>query len=276
MLQVTRSDVTARPYPHVVKQGILPDELFARLRRDFPTETLFESQHDVSGSVGSRVGKGTGFDIYRGDQTYDALIAQSDAWREFDEYINSPAFVAKFNEVFGQDLDALGCSISVDPGAYERDDVEPRSVLTARDTIGDKVRHALHKLGGKSNASTPLFTRLDIEKSMGGYAKPPHCDRKNRLCSLIVYFTDMEQEGIEGGELNIYAHKTKTDPASHERHPKEADLDLVATLTPRQNLGVFFPCSNNSYHGVNAVRTKGKARDFLYINISSATPSCWK
>jgi hypothetical protein len=275
MLEVSRGDVVQAPFPHVVKQGILPAEFFTRLKTDFPTEETFLDQFAQTGAAGSRVGKGTGFDIYRGDASFDQLVAQSSAWTEFDAYINSPSFVKTFLEVFGPDLDALGCSVKVDPAAYDRGNVEGREVLTEHKGLGTRVREMSHKLLGGKDKTAPLFTRLDVEKSVGGYAKPPHCDRGNRLCSLIVYFTDMEKEGIEGGELKIFAHKQAKAPSAHERHPKEADVNVVATLSPKENLGVFFPCSSNSYHGVNAVRTQGKARDFLYINISADVPTCW-
>lgn len=49
----------------------------------------------------------------------------------------------------------------------------------------------------------------------------------------------------------------------------------MATLKPRENLAVFFPCCNTSYHGVTAVKSSGVPRDFLYINVSARTESLW-
>lgn len=277
MLNIDRSDVQQTPFPHVVKKGILDEEFYRELRKDFPSQDSFADQTVLSGSTGSRVGAGTGFDIYRGDQAYDNLISTSPAWARFDQWINSPAFVDKFNEVFGPDLEALGCAISVDRAAYDREVVEGRDVLTEKATLADKARNISHKLFSRSDTSPGnLFSRLDIERSIGGYAKVPHCDRQNRLCSLIIYFTDMEAEGIEGGDLSLFRHKTKTDPSSHERHPKPGDVEKTATLRPEQNLGVFFPCSNNSYHGVSALKSQDAARDFLYINISTDRYSAWR
>lgn len=274
MLQISRADVIQGPFPHIVKEGILPADLFSELRAAFPTGRDFTDQHAITGAVGSRTGSDTGFDIYRGDDAYDALIERSPAWAKLDAYINSPAFVDTFMAAFGPDLDALGCTISVDPAAYDVDYIEPRSVLTAKPTVGERLAAFLPRRHAKGEARK-LFSRLDVEKSTKGYAKPAHCDRENRLCSLIIYFTDMAAEGIEGGELNIYRHRSKTDPVKHERHPAPDNVEVVQTITPKQNLGVFFPCSNNSYHGVNAVRTPGRERDFLYINISTVGAGCW-
>jgi 2OG-Fe(II) oxygenase superfamily len=275
MLQISRKDVQNSPFPHVVKQGILPADLYARLRAEFPTYKTFNQQNDEVGGLGSRVGRG--FDIYRGDESYDALIARSDAWAEFDAFINSSAFVDQFLEIFGPDLKGLGCSISIEPSSYDRKFVEGREVLKEKAGFGDRLKRLLG-LGGAAKAPAgpvKLFTRLDLEKSIGGYMKPPHCDRGNRVCSLIVYFSDLEAQGIKGGELNIYKHKTKTVASEHERHPDIANVDVVATLAPKENLGVFFPCSSNSYHGVNALATQDCERDFLYINISADCATCW-
>lgn len=274
MLQASRSDVRKSPFPHVLKEGMLPAELYAALRADFPAASAFDRQVQASGNIGSRVGNG--FDIYRGDPEYSDLIVRSEAWKSFDSYINSPQFVQTFLDLFGADLDELGCAIDVRPDMYRRDHIEPRSALTQHKGMRERFGEWKQRLTGAGTGAAELFTRLDIEKSVSGYAKPPHCDRPNRLCSLIIYFVDADRVGLEGGELNIYAHKKPKSPIEHERHPKAADVEVVATVKPRENLGVFFPCSNNSYHGVNAIRSVGVERDFLYINISTVSASCWK
>lgn len=275
MLQFVEEDVRVAPFPHAYREGVLPPEMFARLKADFPVSS-FEAQQELTGSTGSRVGKGTGFDIYRGDREYDRLIESSDAWAEFDRHINSPEFVENFLRLFGSHLAEAGLGIEIDPERYDRAFVEGRDVLTTKPSLGERWRGFVSSIGIKTEAAPTLFTRLDIERSLKGYAKPPHCDRANRVASLIVYFTNQDEVGLRGGELNIYKHKVAKPIEKYERHPKPDDVDIVATLPVRENLGVFFPCSNNSYHGVNAVTTPGIPRDFLYINISADTASCWR
>jgi hypothetical protein len=276
MLQVGPQDVQSAPFPHVISERIIPDALYARLRAEYPTSASFESSTDETHGQGSRSGVGTGFDIYRGDTAYDQLVGRSDAWAEFDGFINSTAFVDQFLQVFGNHLDAAGCSADVASSVLDTGYIEPRSRLTDKMTFGDRIADARHKLmGGKRDRAVGLFTRLDVQKAIGGYKKPPHCDRPNRLCSLIVYFTDAKAEGIEGGNLRIYKHKTAKPVQKYERHPAESDVEIIAELTPKENLGVWFPCSNNSYHGVTPVTTKGAERDFLYINISADVANLW-
>jgi hypothetical protein len=275
MLQISKADVAASPFPHVIKQDILPPEFFAALRADFPGAEVFEGQKTAHGAVGSRTGNG--FDLYRGDVAYNALTARSEAWREFDAYINSERFADTFRSVFADQMDSIGLRVNIANSHVEPGYFEPRELLTETATFADKVYGVGLKLMDRfrEQKAVKLFTRLDIHRSVGGYAKPPHCDRPNRLASLIVYFTDAEAAGLEGGELLIFKHKQDRPAAAYERHPKAADVDLVAQLKPKPNLGVFFPCQNNSYHGVTQVTSAGIPRDFLYINISGHSRSLW-
>lgn len=276
MLTITSRDVVAEPFPHVIKQGILPDELYRALREDFPGTGVFKGQSDSYGGASSRTG--SGYDVYRGDPAYSELTERSPAWREFSDFINSEAFVDQFRSVFADHLDDIGLRVDIRRSHVEPDYFEPRQRLTETATVGDKIASAANSVIDKMRPSkpvAPLFTRLDIHRSRTGYAKVPHCDRPNRLCSLIVYFTDAEEAGLEGGDLLIYAHNKKKPVNEYERHPHPENVTEIARLRPKQNLGVFFPCQNNSYHGVTEVKTPGVDRDYLYINISGRTRSLW-
>jgi hypothetical protein len=275
MLNVSASQVSADPFPHVISEAILPPDLFARLKADYPSTEWFDEQLKLTGTGGSRTG--AGFDIYRGDAAYDRLVASSPAWAEFDAWINSQAFVDCFTETFGAHMDAAGCMVDVAASKYDRNYIEPREVLTEHATLGDKVSGVVNKVMRpiRGKRAVNLFTRLDIQKAIGGYAKTPHTDRPNRLCSLIVYFTDSDAVGSKAASCSSTVTRTRRDPASMERHPRPENVEVFATLTPKANLGVFFPCSNNSYHGVTAVTSKGIPRDFLYINISGVSGTLW-
>lgn len=277
MLQVSRADVVMDPFPHVISDAILPPDLYARLRADYPSADTFDTTVAETGGAGSRAGKGTGFDIYRSEGAYDALIAGSSAWAELDAYINSMAFVEKYQELFGEFADDLALTVDIGGSVYDRNYIEPRERLTATTTVADKIHGVAHKLtrGFRTKRKSDLFTRLDIQRALGGYAKPPHTDRPDRLCSLIIYFTDADDVGLEGGELLIFRHKEEKQQESYERHPVPSNVDVVAKLKAKENLGVFFPCNNNSYHGVTAVTSRGIPRDFLYINISARVANLW-
>lgn len=275
MLNLSKSDVVSTPFPHVMSDALLDESIYGKLRADYPDASIFGEQMAMTGKSGSRTG--SGFDIYRGDAAYDRLVADSAAWRDFDGFINSEAFIEKFLELFGDYLDDLKCNAEISPANYQPDLIEGREVLTAEANLSDRidaVKRRVFGRGGK-NANQPLFTRLDIHKATTGYAKAVHCDRPNRLCSLIVYFCDADKAGFEGGELTIHAHKSQKPMDKYERHPQPEDAPIVATVRPQENRGIFFPCCNNSYHGVTAMSSNGAERDYLYINISGDGRSLW-
>ncbi len=277
MLQVTAADVVAEPFPHVVSDEILPPDLFGRLKADYPEAVVFEEVAAATGSVGSRAGRETGFDIYRGDLAYDRLMARSPAWAEFDAFINSPAFVATYQDLFGRFADEMGLLADIPASTYDRDYCEPRELLNDKASTLFRISKVARKFlrGFRTREPVELFTRLDITRSLGGYAKPPHCDRGNRLCSFILYFTDAEAEGLQGGDLLLYRLKRPVPVEDAPRHPHPDEVEVVAQLKPKPNRGVFFPCCNTSYHGVTAVTSSGVPRDFLYINISAKSKSLW-
>jgi len=274
VLNISAEDVKTSPFPHVVSEQILDPDFYKALRADYPTSDSFEDQKQESGLVGSRTGQG--FDIYRGDASYDKLIAQSAAWAEFDAWINSPKFVEKFLDLFGDHLEHLGCRGEINAQKYDRTLVEGRDGMTNHATFKEKLGSITKSFRPKNSlGEIDLFTRLDIHKALKGYNKPVHCDRANRLCSFVMYFVDAEKEGIKGGQLTIHSHVDDKAPSAHERHPKPEVAPVVATMTPKENMGVLFPCSNNSYHGVTAMESNGKERDYLYINISGKQDSIW-
>ena len=277
MLNVGASDVVLEPFPHVFSDAILPPDLFQRLKADYPDETTFKSVASSTGSVGSRAGKNTGFDVYRGDEAYRNLMQRSAAWTEFDGWINSPSFIAKYQELFGPYADRIGIYADIGASTYNRAYEEPRELLTESASMGEKISTLTHKLTRnlRGRHEVELFTRLDITRSLGGYAKPPHCDRGNRLCSLIIYFSDADETGLEGGDLLIYQANTPSPIENAPRHPKPEAVHVVKQIRPKPNRGVFFPCCNNSYHGVTAVTSQGIPRDFLYINISGQVSNLW-
>lgn len=275
MLAISREDVVAKPFPHVIKDGILPPDFYKALRADFPTSAQFEEVRQAHGRTGSRTG--SGFDIYRGEPEFRALTGRSEAWREFEAWINSEAFADKFREVFADHLDDIGLQVDVRRSHVNTAYAEPRELLTETATLGDKVAAVANVVTRPFSGKKPveLFTRLDIHKSTSGYAKKPHCDRPNRLCSLIIYFCDADERGLKGGDLQIFAHNENRPVQNYERYPHAENVTQVAQLRPKENLGVFFPCQNNSYHGVTQVESNGVERDFLYINISGRTRWLW-
>ena len=264
MIQVHASDVVATPFPHVVAQPFLEPEFYSRLRAEFPSDDLFERDE----SIGGRSGR----DIYRGDREMDALLAASPAWTQLHDYINSASYLDDTLELFGRYLEEFDCKVEQEQFHFV-DHIEPRTDLASKSAAASKLASVRKRL--QKTDPSDLYCRLDIHQGGVAYGKPIHCDRPNRLVSMIVYFCDQDEIDCDGGELGLHRHLETKPYRDYERHPKPSSTAQIGTIAPKHNLGVFFLCSNNSYHSVEAVRSQRGYRDFIYVNLSSRGPELW-
>lgn len=271
ILNLSKDDVVLEPFPHVIKQNIIDPELYKELARDFP-ETILKNEKSM---IASRTGSGN--DIYRGDDQYKYLTEQFNSWWQLDAYINSNKFMNLVIDLFGNFIDESYSPLNSQSMEYT-DYVEPREAMSPPQTnLLEKIRFSLG-LKPKFEDSVvcnSIFSRLDIHSAMSGYGIPVHCDRANRVISLIIYFCDADETGMVGGNLGIHKHKKAKKLWQYERHPNKDDTELIQTVSPQENLGVFFLCSNHSYHSATTIESIVKPRRFLYINISSKAKQVW-
>ena len=261
VFSVTAEDVVTSPYPHALSEQLIRPDLYRRLKAEFPADAFFE-QHQKT--IGSRTGR----DLFKGDPHFERFIESSPAWTEFYEYIGSQAFIDYALKLFGPHFQQFKCA--VDPQQARLVDYTEN-----RFSLWWRSKKAIY-LGSRAGNPNDLFTRFDIEQSALGYDKPVHCDWPSRLISVIVYFCDADEIGMDGGDLRMHA---PLDDRPYEdcprQPPPEADLKIVQRLRPRENLGMLFLCTNNSYHSVTAVRSISSYRRFIYLNISSRAENIW-
>jgi hypothetical protein len=264
-LTMTAADVSTDPFPHVIKDGFLDADLYRRLEAEFPPVELFEAAAGPGGRAG--------LDLYQDDPQYEEMLAASPAWREFYEFINSQRYVDALLDLFGAHFATFDCR--VDPAkARFSPYVEPRQELAEKSRLGRKLNELQTALAPGKNVND-LFVRLDLALGSVGYGKPVHCDRPNRLSSMLIYFCDADDIEMDGGELLIHRHKQTKPYRDHERHPKAEDLAEIERLRAHPNRGVFFLSSNNSYHSATEVKAQRDYRRFVYISISSRAKRCW-
>lgn len=257
-------DVVAEPFPSVLKDGFLEPDLYARLKAEFPPAELMDQ------GVNARAGR----DLYRGDAYFEEFIAGSAAWREFYQYANSPAFISFVLDLFGTSMAESGCEL--DPQRCRFTDyVEPREGLRRPAGIRRPFDRFLHRMLPDVDPNE-LFVRFDLAKGGAGYHKKVHTDLPNRLITMLIFFCDADEIGLEGGELRIHEPRRKRAPEDYPRHPNEEDTRITARILPRDNLGLTFLCCNYSYHSVTAVTAHQAYRDFIYMSVASRAPYIWK
>ena len=262
-------DIVPEPFPYIVKESFIDPDLYQRLKKEYPSDKLF----DRSSSTGARAGR----DLYRGDADYDAFISASPAWRELYDYMNSSKFVNLILNLFGNQLSRFQCYTDPDFARFI-DHVEPREELITSSRIKMKMREIMMKIVADKQAND-LAVRMDLGQAGVGYYKNIHCDRPNRLISMIVYFCDADELGAVGGDLMIHELTNKESKKSYSeypRHPKEEHTRIIATVRPRENLGVIFPCTNNSYHSVSRIEAQQGYRNFIYCSVYGMGRTVWK
>ena len=273
ILMVTPDDVVESPFPHVFKEPFVRPDLFARLKAEFPKDDYF----DRNTSLGGRAGR----DLYPGDELYAELLRVSSAWREFAGFVDSQDFIDLTLDLFGAYLEKNGCLAEADKIQYNQW-VEGREILARKSTkIGrasGKLKSALGMKSSKRDDSDPneVFVRMDIAQGEPGYEKPVHCDRPNRLTSMLIYFCNKKDIGMEGGDFRVHKHKTEKHIDEYERHPKADATEVVAKFEPRENFGGMFIGCNNSYHSATAVTKSDRYRDFVYSSVASRSMSLWR
>ena len=105
MINLSADDLIAAPFPHAVKDGILPVEVFQALQREFPSDDLFdENQRHEWG--GGRI------NLMRGNPIFERFIRKSPAWGEFYRYVNSQRFVSRMVDLFGPFFAPMGANLS--------------------------------------------------------------------------------------------------------------------------------------------------------------------
>jgi hypothetical protein len=222
----------AAPHPHLVIDEILPPTAYQALR--FPDELVQPGAH---------------WGITSSDPNY-AQVLRDPAWRALHDELRGETFVRRVLHAFAGDMRAAGCLVDAE-----------RARLSG--FVESREEKELRLL---ANAGDPqeIFTRLDFQsKGMGAYREFVHLDWARRLVGGIFFFSDAEEEGLQGGELALYRDRGfRNDRWCH-------DPELTALFPPKKNTGVVFLNSNAGFHGPRAITALRGRRRWLYWTISS-------
>lgn len=220
------------PHPHVFIDEIVPPGMYAAMR--FPDEL---------------VAPGSSWGITSSDAEY-AQVMRDPAWKALHDELTGETFVQEMLSCFADEMRRLGCL--VDP---ER--ARLGSFIESREEKG------LRELSTDADPND-LFTRLDFQsKSDGEYREFVHLDWARRIVGAILFFSDADEEGLEGGELALYRDRDfRDDRWCH-------DPELTELFRPRHNTGVIFLNSNAGFHGPRCITALRGRRRWLYYTISS-------
>ena len=220
------------PHPHLVIDELMAPDVYAATR--FPDELIADDEWGITSS----------------DAAYAEVLA-TPAWRALHDELREEPFVREVLAAFAGDMRAAGCRTDPD-----------RARLV--DFVESREQKGLRVLADDGDPNE-VFTRLDFQsKAEGGYREFVHLDWARRIVGGILFFSDGEEEGLEGGELALYRDRGfRNDRWCH-------DPELTAEFAPRHNTGVIFLNSNSGFHGPRRIRRLEGRRRWLYFTISSA------
>lgn len=181
----------------------------------------------------------TGHTIHRGDPEFEAVMAASPEWRALCEECNSPAFVARIADLFADEID--------------RSCAADRANLRFADAIEDRREKEMTAIPARGLAPEVLFVRFDFMQGKDAYARSAHLDHRRRLATMLIYFEEPGPASYSGGDLVLH----------------DDDGMPVARVTPRPNRAVLFPCSERSWHSVEAVTECKRPRNMIQVSVSS-------
>lgn len=218
------------PFPHVIHEAFIEPGQYQELRESFPTCPPKKGP--------------TGFSLYWGDAGYEKLLNTVPAWQSLFQTFHSQRFIDWCRDQFAEVWKREGCKIDVSGARY----------VPYREDRIDKERATLRRVEHKPDE---LWVRMDIHQGRLGYDRPAHLDHTRRLISMLIYFMDHSETEMSGGELFL--------------HGRNEDPNVKATcITPRHNLMIAFPCTNQSYHSVAAITAQRAPRNYIQVHISSS------
>jgi hypothetical protein len=223
----------SEPHPHIFIEEIVPPEVYAAM--SFPDHLIMD---------------GAPWGITTSDDAWEEVMQQP-AWRALYDVTRGEDFVRSVLRAFAEEMRRDGCLVDAD-SARLSGRVETRS------------EKELRTLEVDSDANE-IFTRLDFQSKSGtSYREFVHLDWARRIVGGILFFSDAEEEGIEGGELAMYRDRRfQNDRWCHEP-------ELTAMFPVRKNTGVIFLNSNRGFHGPRSIRAAKGRRRWLYYTISSS------
>jgi hypothetical protein len=221
----------SEPHPHLVLDELMPPPVYQAT--PFPDDLVAEDAWGITSS----------------DARYADVLA-APGWRELHDELRSERFVREVLTAFRDDMRAAGC----------RTDPDRARLVDFTETREEKSLRVLADQGDPNE----VFTRLDFQsKGEGGYRDFVHLDWARRVVGGILFFSDAEEEGLEGGELAFYRDRGfRNDRWCH-------DPELTVQFAPRHNTGVIFLNSNSGFHGPRRIRRLAGRRRWLYYTISS-------
>ena len=113
------------------------------------------------------------------------------------------------------------------------------------------------------------YVHLDWSVATDGYTREIHRDSDKRVWNFIIFLND---KNWEGGDFVIHSSEKVQ---FYKEHFWRRKLPVSKTFTAKQNTGVFFLSTPNSYHSVSFQHNSKTDRRFVYGSLSLKEGKCF-
>jgi len=269
ILNIKPSDIQLVPYPHATCDQIIDPNIFVQLQDEFPPEKMFLSnQKQPFGE-----GRAARINLMRHDKNFKLLQSESKPWGDFILRLNTKGFVDEVLKLFANHITSFGGSLNSKRWRFSPIEPHPPESFAEKALNKLGIQRVLDQLLSSFDKNK-LCVSIDIAWAREGYSTEIHTDNRNKLAAFLLYFNKTDGHG---GDFLVYEIKNSLIPIKNRRYPKENEVRMFKSLSPKPNRGAIFLNCSSAYHGVRPLTNNKKYRQFIYVSIGSpySTP-IWK
>ena len=267
-----KSDVRLHPYPHVVIENCLPDDVYEELEKFYPNyEDIVQIAKPGRTSIASNrrvdLRASMVFSKKNGIDSSNKQIV-SKAWEEFIRYHSSREFHEEVIDLFGEEV-----FTKYHGGLEEKYGLKLREMETEVRLMSRKKNPAPVTLDAQIGVNTPVIKGQSRVRGL-------HVDNAHELYAGLLYFRD-KNDPAKGGNLEVFecllgaGACEEYSEAERLKHRKKigwdvqfknsGDFKLVAEVPYEKNQFVMFINSNSSYHAVSPRSASAYPRRLINI-----------
>ena len=235
------------PFPHIIIDNCLDDELYNQLDKYFPNNNLFKPKEKKENQPYWIYGK----ELMEVDKIWENFINEHLTQNFYDKAVEILSPLMKeldpnYITNLGKNLD--DCNYSLAENGRADNPNNKKSDIVISITAG---------------INTPCKKRSIIE--------PPHNDFPQKLFNSLLYMRKNDDDSI-GGDLTLYEVKNPflfTSKSEDTYEVNEKYLKAIKTIKYEKNVLVLFPQKINAVHGVTARGPTTHTRRYININMES-------
>ena len=235
------------PFPHVIIEDCLDDDLYSLLDKNFPDNEQFKPKIKEENQPYWIMGS----DLRNLSEVWSNFIDEHLSQRFYDKAVEiiSP-FMADLDPSYVENLgkELKDCSFDLAEFGRGNNHKNKESDIVISVALG---------------INTPCTTRSVID--------PPHNDFPNKLFNSLLYMRRDEDDSY-GGDLTLFQTGKKYVFTSKSEELYEVDqkyLKEIKTVKYSKNVLVLFPQKINAIHGVTARGPTQHTRRYININMES-------